>query len=122
MYAKQNILIVDDNSQLNTMLKTILESENFRIFQAYNGREAFKLAMKENIDLIIMDLLMPQMNGDAAIEAIYLVNPKIKYIVISGNMNWIDKEKLKKLNVVEFFDKPFDIPVLIESIKKVLLD
>jgi DNA-binding NtrC family response regulator len=118
--SKQNILIVDDNTQLNEMLKTILESENFKIKQAYNGKEAFKIAISEDIDLIIMDLMMPQMNGESSIKAIYHANPKIKFIVISGNMGCISKEKLSGYNVVAFFDKPFHIPEIIEIIKEAL--
>lgn len=120
MRVKQNILIVDDNAQLNDMLKTILETENFKIKQAFNGKEAFKIAISEDVDLVIMDLMMPQMNGESAIKAIYHVNPKVKFIVISGNMGSISKESLSKYNIVGFFDKPFHIPQVIETIKMAL--
>jgi len=118
--SKQNILIVDDNTQLNEMLKTILEAENFKIKQAFNGKEAFKLAISEDIDLVIMDLMMPQMNGESAIKAIYHANPKIKFIVISGNMGVISKEKLSHYNIIGFFDKPFHIPEVVDTIKLAL--
>jgi DNA-binding response OmpR family regulator len=118
--SKQNILIVDDNTQLNEMLKTILESENFKIRQAYNGKDAFKIAISEDIDLVIMDLMMPQMNGESSIKAIFHANPKTKFIVISGNMGCISKEKLSDYNVVAFFDKPFHIPEIIDTIKLAL--
>ncbi|MFN3412069.1 MAG: response regulator [Exilispira sp.] len=120
MRSKQNILIVDDNTQLNEMLKTILESENYLIKQAFDGRQAFKIAISEDVDLIIMDLMMPKMNGVSAIKAIYHVNPKIKFIVISGNMGFISKEELSNYNIVAFFDKPFHIPEVIETIKNTL--
>lgn len=120
MKTRQNILIVDDNNQLNEMLKTILESENFNIKQAFNGKEAFKIAISNDIDLIIMDLMMPQMNGESAIKAIYHVNPKIKFIVISGNMAVISKESLQNYNIVAFFNKPFHIPEIIETVKTAL--
>ncbi len=120
MKSSQNVLIVDDNTQLNAMLKTILESENFNIKQAYNGREAFKVAISEDVDLVIMDLMMPQMNGESAIKAIYHANPKIKFIVISGNMGSISKDNLSKYNIVAFFDKPFHIPQVIDTVKNAL--
>ncbi|MEJ5273114.1 MAG: response regulator [Spirochaetota bacterium] len=120
MKSKQNILIVDDNTQLNEMLKIILESENFIIKQAYNGKEAFKISISEDIDLVIMDLMMPQMNGESAIKAIYHANPKTKFIIISGNMGLISKDKLRKYNVIGFFDKPFHIPEIIDTIKLAL--
>ncbi|HPC39108.1 MAG TPA: response regulator [Exilispira sp.] len=120
MKSKQNILIVDDNTQLNEMLKIILESENFIIKQAYNGKEAFKISISEDIDLVIMDLMMPQMNGESAIKAIYHANPKTKFIIISGNMGLISKDTLRKYNVIGFFDKPFHIPEIIDTIKLAL--
>jgi len=118
--SRQNVLIVDDNTRLNEMLKTILEAENLKIKQAYNGKEAFKIAISEDIDLVIMDLMMPQMNGESSIKAIYHANPKIKFIVISGNMGVISKEQLKSYNIVAFFDKPFHIPEVIDTIKSAL--
>lgn len=120
MKSRQNILIVDDNTQLNEMLKIILESENFIIKQAYNGKEAFKISISEDIDLVIMDLMMPQMNGESSIKAIYHANPKTKFIIISGNMGLISKDKLRKYNVIGFFDKPFHIPEIIDTIKLAL--
>ena len=120
MKSRQNVLIVDDNTQLNEMLKTILEAENLKIKQAHNGKEAFKIAISEDIDLVIMDLMMPQMNGESSIKAIYHANPKIKFIVISGNMGVISKEQLKSYNIVAFFDKPFHIPEVIDTIKSAL--
>lgn len=120
MKSRQNILIVDDNTQLNEMLKIILESENFIIKQAYNGKEAFKISISEDIDLVITDLMMPQMNGESAIKAIYHANPKTKFIIISGNMGLISKDKLRKYNVIGFFDKPFHIPEIIDTIKLAL--
>ncbi len=118
MRAKQSILIVDDNIQLNEMMKTILESENYIVKQAFNGKEAIEKALSEDIDIVIMDIMMPKMNGESAIKAIYYVNPKIKFIIISGNMAVINQEEIKKYNVVACYDKPFHIPDVLNTIKK----
>ena len=62
------ILIADDSEIILQLLSNVLESENFRIITAANGREALRLAMQERPDLIVTDLLMPEMDGITLIK------------------------------------------------------
>ena len=59
----QTILIVDDEKRLVSLVQSYLAQEGYRVVTAYNGKEALPIAQKENPDLIILDIMMPEMNG-----------------------------------------------------------
>ena len=59
----QTILIVDDEAKLRQMIRVYLEQENYRVVEAGNGRDAIFVARETQPDLIILDLMMPEMNG-----------------------------------------------------------
>ena len=59
----QTILVVDDEARLRDMLRVYLEQEGYRVVEAANGREALFVARYEKPDLIILDLMMPEMGG-----------------------------------------------------------
>ena len=59
----QTILIVDDEAKLRQMIRVYLEQENYRVVEAGNGRDALYVARDAKPDLIILDLMMPEMNG-----------------------------------------------------------
>ena len=61
-----NVLICDDDPDIVAALKIYLSGEGYQLFTAYNGREALEIAEKNEIHLILMDIMMPQLDGIAA--------------------------------------------------------
>ena len=61
-----NILICDDEKDIVTALKIYLESEGYNTFLAYNGKEALRIVASEDIHLVLMDIMMPEMDGISA--------------------------------------------------------
>ena len=61
-----NILICDDDRDIVAALKIYLSGEDYRLFAAYTGKEALEIAHRENIQLILMDIMMPEMDGISA--------------------------------------------------------
>ena len=59
----QTILIVDDERRMVSLLQSYLQQEGYRVVTAYNGREALSVAQTENPDLVVLDIMMPEMNG-----------------------------------------------------------
>ena len=59
----QTILIVDDERRMVSLLQSYMMQEGYRVVTAYNGREALEVADKENPDLVVLDIMMPEMNG-----------------------------------------------------------
>ena len=101
--------LVTDDSKLarKTLIKSLREyvQEEF-IFEASNGLEALKLTLKEKPDIVFLDLTMPVMDGYATIPKIKDINPDIKIIVVSADVQIKAKEKVYELGATLHVQKP----------------
>ncbi len=81
-----HVLIVDDDQDLLDALKSLLESKDFMVSTATNGVEALKIIMNMDVDVILCDLMMPNMAGDMFYAAVDRVKPKLckRFIFITG--------------------------------------
>lgn len=115
----KNILVVDDEPDNITTVKTILETNNYTVFTAVNGDDCLKQVKSGvKVDLILMDVMMP---GTPVSKII----PKIRDIPIAYltvvRMSEAEKEELLgQKNVVDFIQKPFDIDDLLRRVKKIV--
>ena len=66
----KKILIVEDDNTINNLIREILEKERYKIYSAYSGTEALIILERENIDLILLDLMLPGINGEQVIEKV----------------------------------------------------
>ncbi len=112
-----NVLICDDSILIRRKLKQVLDSVGgFNYFDASNGEEALKCVLNENIHLVLLDLVMPVMDGITFLEKIRLFNEDLKVLCISS---FGTKEKLKEaldLGVVDFIQKPWQEEQLVKTI------
>jgi len=117
------ILVIDDSDEMRKLIKTILIGEGHEIFQAKNGNEALTVFDKNSIDLLILDIVMPEKDGLETITELRKNYGRVKIIAISGGGR-IDAGSYlsiaKKLGVKETLSKPFSINQLKESVNKVL--
>jgi DNA-binding NtrC family response regulator len=97
-------------------------SANYRVIKASNGNEALNLYEKhrEEIRLVILDLLMPGMGGKQCLEALRKLDPNVRVLVASGAMNSAIEADLKKIGASGLIAKPFDTPQLLENIRKII--
>ncbi|MEW6456350.1 MAG: response regulator [Acidobacteriota bacterium] len=103
----EKILIVDDDKDWRETIGDILKKQGYKILFAKNGRTSLKILKKENIDLIILDLRLPDISGMEVLEkAKNMLNP-VKVIMISAYGNKTIKKRAKGAGVLEFMDKPF---------------
>jgi CheY-like chemotaxis protein len=79
------ILVIDDEEPFRTMLREVLEREGHAVMEAGDGREGITLARNIPIDLIITDLLMPELDGLEVIQTLRSDSPQVKIIAISGD-------------------------------------
>jgi len=115
---KKTILIVDDEATTRQLLRDVLENEGYTMLEAGNGQEAIDILKKHKTDLIILDIMMPQMNGwDTA--AVISTDPKLKiipFIFLTAKSDKTSKQ-LGKISTKYYIEKPFEIQNIIEVIK-----
>lgn len=111
-----NILICDDENDIVEALGIYLSSEGYAIFKAYNGKEAVRIISTEQIHLVLMDIMMPEMDG---ITAMIKVREKNNIPVILLSAKSEDTDKILGLNVGadDYITKPFNPVELIARVK-----
>lgn len=102
-----NILICDDDRDIVSALKIYLSSENYRLFAAYTGKEAVEIVRKENIQLILMDIMMPEMDGIAATAKVR-AESNVPIILLTAKSETSDKILGLNIGADDYITKPFD--------------
>ncbi|MCK5916734.1 MAG: response regulator, partial [Deltaproteobacteria bacterium] len=103
------ILVVDDEQVIRITAQGILESLGYTVLLADNGQQGLAVFEKEaeTIDLVLMDMVMPEMNGEESFYAMQKVAPSVKVLLASGFSRGADIEKLKKDGLRGFIAKPY---------------
>lgn len=122
MDTKKKILVVDDEEDMQKLLKMRFEQANFNVSVAGNGVEGIKKAEEEFPDLILLDIMMPKMDGYTCIKEIRKL-PKIKNIpvlMLSGK----EEEKVRDLfafqKISGYIEKPFELDSVVTKVKEIL--
>ena len=112
-----NILIVEDDIEIQRLLKSFLEENDYKVNQVYDGAEA--LASCDNIDLILLDIMLPKIDGFSVLE---LIRKKSDVPVIMITALHTERDQLKgfDLGADDYITKPFSVPVLLRKIGIVL--
>lgn len=113
MKIMKNILIVEDDIEIHNLIKEILEKEQYKVLNAYSGTEAILLLEKENIDLILLDLMLPGLNGEEIVKRV----KGIPIIVISAKISAEDKVGVLLNGANDYITKPFNTVELLARIK-----
>ncbi|MCX4248946.1 MAG: response regulator transcription factor [Bacilli bacterium] len=113
-----HILIVDDEELIRSVIRDYLEEENYTCDEADNGSKAIELVENKNYDLIIMDIMMPHMDGYQALREIKILK-NIPVIMLSARTEEIDKLQGFSLGIDDYVTKPFSPKELIARIKAV---
>lgn len=115
----QTILVVDDEIRLRDMLRVYLEKEGYRVVEAGNGREALYVARYEKPDLIILDLMMPELGGYDFMRT-YRKEAETPVIMLTAKIEETDKVIGLELGADDYVTKPFGISELIARVRAVL--
>lgn len=117
--AKKKIMVVDDSHYTVKILKMMLETENFEVSTAYSGKECLD-KLKEKPDLILLDILMPEIGGIDVLRGIMKSDPQAKVIMLTVMGQKPITEECKKVGAKDFIMKPCDSEELIRRIKKIV--
>ena len=114
-----NILICDDEKDIVNALKIYLNDTNYQLFEAYTGKEALEIVEKENIHLILLDIMMPEMDGITAMAKIRAFS-NVPIILLTAKSE--DTDKVLGLNVGadDYVTKPFNPVELLARVKSQL--
>ena len=114
-----NILICDDEKDIVNALKIYLNDTNYQLFEAYTGKEALEIVEKENIHLILLDIMMPEMDGITAMAKIREFS-NVPIILLTAKSE--DRDKVLGLNVGadDYVTKPFNPVELLARVKSQL--
>lgn len=110
------ILVVDDELLIRKVIREYLESENFKVLEAENGLDALKVLSSNKVNLIILDIMMPKMDGFACLEEIRKTKD-IPVIMLSAMKEETDKLNSFNLGVDDYVTKPFSPKELIARVK-----
>ncbi|THF83541.1 response regulator transcription factor [Cohnella fermenti] len=112
----KQLLVTDDDANNRMLISHYLAREGYRVFEAQNGREATDLLKKQAIDLAILDVMMPEMDGLELCEYIR-VNYDIPIILLTARDQIADKEQGYERGTDDYLTKPFELPELLFRLK-----
>lgn len=122
--AKKKILLVEDDFYIRDIYKTALKGRGFNVIDAQDGKEAIELYDKNNVDLVLLDIMLPQINGPQVLEHIRNASENDGHtpVIILTNVDNTDVEKqVSKLEPEEYFIKSaIKITKLADRIEKML--
>ena len=111
------ILFVDDEAGIREAAQFLLEKAGYEVLTAKDGMSAIDIYKKEwrEIDLVVLDLNMPELSGKEALENFIIINPDVRVLISTGYITKDERAGLK--GVVEVIEKPFDFDQLIEKVR-----
>ena len=101
----KKILVVEDDNTIHKIIEDILKIEHYIVISAYSGTEAISIIENDNIDLILLDLMLPGINGEDIVKK---VNKTLPIIVISAKTSSVDKAKVLLEGANDYITKPFE--------------
>ena len=109
----ETILVVEDDLDIHNLLKDVLEEAGYKVLNAYSGTEALMIIEKQEVDLILLDLMLPGLNGEEIIKRI----KNIPIIVLSAKISQEDKVNTLLEGANDYITKPFNKEELLARIK-----
>jgi two-component system alkaline phosphatase synthesis response regulator PhoP len=120
MQKKNSILLVEDEENLQDALRLNFELEGYEVTSVYDGAQALRKVHDEYFDLIILDLMIPEIDGITVCENIRLFNSDIPILILSAKNNSTDRVAGLQKGADDYLTKPFDLTELLLRVKKLI--
>ncbi len=117
---KGNILLVEDEVALHETLKLNLELEGYSVTSAFTGNEALRKLEEEYLNMMILDLMLPEMDGITVLETLRLKHIEISVLILSAKNSGSDKVLGLKKGADDYLTKPFNLEELLLRVEKLV--
>ena len=117
---RPSILLVEDEENLHEALKMNLELEGYDITSSYDGAAALKAVQSEYFDLIILDIMLPEMDGITVTESIRIRNNEVPILILSARNSSADRVLGLKKGADDYLVKPFNLEELLLRVQKLI--
>ena len=114
------ILLIEDDREIATTLRSVLESAGYEVGYASNGRDGQRLIQETHPELVITDMMMPQLGGFPVLEFLRDMEHPPKVIMITANEGGRHKAYAEMLGVADYLRKPFAMDVMLEAVERAL--
>jgi len=117
---KTSILLVEDEENLHEALKLNLELEGYEVTSAFDGAAALKAVENEYFDLIILDVMLPEMDGISVTETVRISNNEVPILILSAKNSSADRVLGLKKGADDYLTKPFNLEELLLRVHKLI--
>ena len=114
------ILLAEDGDAVRAMLQEALQRDGFEVLTAASVNEALSCIIGQDVDVLLMDLHMPRMNGWDAMVKIRAINPEAKIVLLSGGSMQDLPQDLKAKGAMAVLQKPFENIELVQLVRRIL--
>ncbi len=114
------ILVVDDDKNTRTLMKLVLEADNYSVLTACNGEEALAVMDSSHVDLVVLDVMMPGMDGYQLTRALRESNNNLPILMVSAKQLPADKKQAFLVGTDDYMTKPVDEEEMLLRIKALL--
>jgi len=118
--TKPSVLLVEDEENLHESLKLNLELEGYQVTSAFDGIQAMKAVQNEYFDLIIMDVMIPEVDGFSVTQNIRLTNTEVPILILSAKDSSADRVTGLKKGADDYLTKPFNLEELLLRVDKLI--
>lgn len=117
----KKVLIAEDSSVIQNLTRKILQMQNYQILSAKNGLKVLQMLEKEDFDIILMDINMPQMDGMECAQKIRALEDskksQVPIVAITGNAKNYSMEDFKSVGINDYLQKPLNFDKLVDIVK-----
>ncbi|MBS4043621.1 MAG: response regulator transcription factor [Chitinophagaceae bacterium] len=118
--SKANILLVEDEEHMHHTIKLNFELEGYQVSSAYDGPQALKAIENEYFDLIVLDIMLPELDGISVVENIRLKNIETPVLILSAKHSSVDRILGLKKGADDYLTKPFNLEELLLRVEKLI--
>jgi CheY-like chemotaxis protein len=114
------VLIVDDDPQVAGMLRDVATTLGYAVETVESGLDALRLIPELNPDVILLDMTLPGLRGEAVLERVHADNPDLPIVMLTGNTDPVLARQTLALGAFDYIAKPFDLARLVQVLEAAL--